>query len=113
MDVFSAWLQCIRPLPTARVRHCRPPRSRQQFSSGSWSGRIIQKSWRSVWASGSRPGETFQKDHLLILAEFFFSLRALGLDDPQAMLRYLEAHNADIKREVATNPLCRNPNADD
>jgi len=55
----------------------------------------------------------FQRDHLCILAEFFFSLRALGLDDPQAILRYVEAHNAEIEREVATNPLCRDPAADD
>src|SRR5690349_477055 len=41
----------------------------------------------------------FQRDHLCILAEFFFSLRALGLDDPKAMLRYVEAHNAEIERE--------------
>jgi len=55
----------------------------------------------------------FQRDHLCILAEFFFSLRALGLDDPRAILRYVEAHNAEIEREVATNPLCRDPSADD
>jgi hypothetical protein len=51
----------------------------------------------------------FQRDHLCILAEFFFSLRALGLDDPQAILRYVKAHNTEIEREVATNPLCRDP----
>jgi hypothetical protein len=55
----------------------------------------------------------FQRDHLCILAEFFFSLRALGLDDPRAILRYVEAHNAEIEREVATNPQCRDPEADD
>jgi hypothetical protein len=55
----------------------------------------------------------FQRDHLCILAEFFFSLRALRLDDPQAILRYVEAHNAEIEREVATNPLCRDPFASD
>ena len=55
----------------------------------------------------------FQRDHLCILAEFFFSLRALGLDDPKAMLRYVEAHNAEIEREVETNSLCRDSRAND
>src|SRR3954470_3565415 len=63
--------------------------------------------------SGGRSTRGHARPILCILAEFFFSLRALGLDDPKAMIRYVEAHNAEIKREVETNPLCRDSRAND